>query len=339
MQLSQFIDEVFMQETASEVQGEIWRAEMLERTMDGYRRFQLFKLAQESGLFAWLEEQGAASMHRVIDAMQWSPQYGQALLTALQEEGYIEPAGNRVRAALPSVRHASVRLADMQAAWERLPAMLPAAGTARSASADRNAVWRGTRNASLERDQAAAAVLAWPDIGQARRLLDLGGTGGEVALVLCAACPQLHAEVLVERSARAALQRKLLDAGLEQRIALFERDLDSLDLQGSYDIALALHCFYPFPQAVLQTMETVSAHLRPGGLFVSQHSFEDGRSMAGMGAAERLERRILQSRAPLHYPDAYADRISSAGLQLLRTESATQGDFGNWLHLAQRTAA
>jgi len=74
-------------------------------------------------------------------------------------------------------------------------------------------------------------------------------------------------------------------------------------------------------------------------LLVSLHGFEDGRSMAGLGAAQLLERRIAQSRAPLHYPDAYDDRIVSAGFRLLHTEGCMVGEQGNWLHVAQRCLA
>jgi len=324
-----------MPETARGAISESADAEMLEQTMDGYRRFQVFKLAQEVGLFGWLLEHGAASMHRIVDAMQWSPYYGQALLRSLQEEGYLVAVGNRLHTTLPSALQAGAHLAQAESAWERLPAMLSKAGAARHASTDPDAIWRGTRNADIERDQLASAVLAWPGLEQSRRLLDLGGTEAEAAMALCMACPQLHAEVLVERDRRAAVQRKLLDTALEQRIVLFEHDLDTLDLQGSYDIVLAAHCFYTVPQAVLQVMETVAAHLRAGGLFVSQHSFEDGAGTAGLGAARLLERRIIQSRAPLHYPGAYADRISSAGLRLLRAEAGIEGE-GSWLHVAER---
>ncbi len=324
-----------MQETLRSAVSENANAEILEQTMDGYRRFQVFKVAQESGLFGWLEEHGAASIRRIIDAMQWSPYYGQALLRSLQEEGYLVPVGNRLRTAIPSALFAGAHLAQAESAWERLPAMLSKAGAARHASADPDAVWRATRNAIIERDQLANAVQAWSGLEQSRRLLDLGGTEAESAMALCLACPQLRAEVLVERDRRAAVQRKLLNTALEQRIVLFEHDLDSLDLQGSYDIVLAAHCFYTLPQAVLQVMEMVAAHLRPGGLFVSQHSFEDGAGAADLGAARLLERRMVQARAPLHYPDAYADRISSAGLRLLRAEAGTEGD-GSWLHMAER---
>jgi SAM-dependent methyltransferase len=326
-----------MQETLHDGTKDDTNTAMLERTMDGFRRFQLFKLANESGLFAWLEERGAVSAHRIIDAMHWSPHHGQLLLKALQEEGYLELAGNRLQSVWPSARGATAQLMAAQAAWERLPAML--ALQQPRAAADPEAIWQGTRNAELEREQVASAVLSWAGIGDARRLLDLGGTEAEVAMALCAAYPQLHAEVLIEHGRRAAVQRKLLDVGLEQRITLFERDMTSLDLQGNYDIVLAVHCFYAFPQAVLQTMENLAAHLRPGGFLVSLHSFEDGRSTAGLGAAQLLERCMAQSRAPLHYPDAYADRISSAGFRLLRTEGCMVGEQGSWLHVAQRCAA
>lgn len=312
-------------------------AAVQERTMDGYRRFQLFKLAQESGLFAWLEEHGAAPVLRIVDAMQWPPHHGQLVLKALQEEGYLELTGHRLQIAWPSPKSAAAQLGEVQAAWKRLPGIL--AMRAPRAMADPDAIWHGMRNAGLERDQVAAAALAWSGIGNARRLLDLGGTEAEVAMALCAACPQLHAEVLIEHGRRAVVQRKLLDVGLEQRITLFERDIGSLDLQGNYDVVLAVHCFYAFPQAVLQTMENLAAHVRPGGFFVSLHSFEDGRGAAALGAARLLERRLAQSRAPLHYPDAYADRIVSAGFQLLRTEGCMVGEQGNWLHAAHRCAA
>jgi hypothetical protein len=249
-----------MQEALRDETNDIGNTAMLERTMDGYRRFQLFKLAQQSGLFAWLEEHGAVPAHRIVDAMQWSPCHGQLVLKVLQEEGYLELIGNRLHSTWQSARGIAARLSEAQAAWERLPTLL--AIKEPRAAADPDAIWQGTRNAALERDQVAGAVLTWPGVGDARRLLDLGGTEAEVAVALCAACPQLHAEVLIEHGRRAAVQRKLLDVGLEQRITLFERDIASLDLQGNYDVVLAVHCFYAFPQAVLQTMENLAAHLR-----------------------------------------------------------------------------
>lgn len=319
-------------------------AELLEQAMDGYRRFQLLKTAVDSGLFSWLREHGAASSHRIVDAMRWSGHFGQAVLHAMVEEGWLGAAGNRLQCSLSAeaMQQASHRFAELQTAWERLPALLPAASTAPRAVADRNAAWRGSRNAALEREQVQAAVQSWAGLPAARRLLDLGGTEGQAAMALCATNPQLHAEVLVERGRRAAVQARLIDARLEQRITLSEHEIGMLDLQGTYDVVLALHCFYPLPQAVLQTMETVAFHMQAGGLFVSQHWFEDGRGVAGQGAARLIERRILQSRAPLHYPDAYADRISSAGLHVLRVEGGVAGineEYATWLHVAERAGA
>jgi hypothetical protein len=56
-----------------------------------------------------------------------------------------------------------------------------------------------------------------------------------------------------------------------------------------------------------------------------------------LGAARLLERRNLQARALLRYPDAYVDRIGSAAFQLLLTEGCVDGEQGCWLHVAKRS--
>ncbi len=73
------------------------------------------------------------------------------------------------------------------------------------------------------------------DLASRRRLLDLGGGAGTYSVVFCRAYPQLQA-TLVDRPIAAELARDFVSsAGLEDRIAVLDTDVDERELPSEYD--------------------------------------------------------------------------------------------------------
>ncbi len=307
-------------------------SETVEQALDGYRRFQLLKTAHASGLFSWLDENGPASAHRIVDAMHWSPRHGQLFLDALLEEDFLEQKGNRLQLAIPPIVQRR-QLQELEQGWENFPALLSGSDAGYKNDSELHRLWSG---GEFESAQVISALRARPQERLAGRLIDLGGTDGAICMAICHAFPDMHCDLLVEPERRASLQSAIAQAGHSQRINLLNGNLVECEWLGTYDVVLAAHCFYGQAQAILQVMESIAAHLRGGGLFVSLHGFEEGQQAADANSMVQLERLISGTRLPLHYPLAYADRISSAGMQMLDCHSWPEGEYATCLHVAQR---
>jgi SAM-dependent methyltransferase len=180
------------------------------------------------------------------------------------------------------------------------------------------------------------AVRNWPEFSRANSVLDLGGTGGELAIALCKENLRLRATVLVSPAEVDVLARKVAKAGMVDSITVVQNDVFSLEVDGLYDIVLAVHCLYAFPKRILAAMEKIASLVRQDGLLVTQHWFEEGQEPQWDNCLRELDQRIHHTRRPLRHPDAFADRVTSAGFCWLKGQNLHGHKNGVQLRLAQR---
>lgn len=120
-------------------------------------------------------------------------------------------------------------------------------------------------------DVACELLAAQSEFWQARRLLDLGGGPGVVAMALAQQQPDLQAVVFEYAEAAQVAQQRIVEAGLDARVSTIAGDLLVDDFGSEYDViwcSSVLH-FVPDIPAVVQRLYQA---LRPGGVVVCCHA-------------------------------------------------------------------
>jgi hypothetical protein len=318
--------------------------ELFEQTIDGYRRFHILKAAIDLELFSWLMEFGPASPYHIAESMGLNERYIGPFLQALVDDGFLDQRGTKLALTEAAARlfapgspvkppQLLARLSGPSSNWGRLPALMQSRG---------EQIHRGDDDSHDEPIypgdyyHAERAVRDWPQFALSRRLLDLGGTQGALSIALCKALPSLQATILVAPGESESVRRQVADAGIAEQIQIVEGDLFSVEPGGNYDIVLAVHCLYAFPKRILVAMETIAASVRQHGLLVTQHWFEEGQEPQMQNCVRELDQGIRRLRRPLRHPEAFAERVTSAGFRWLLEPNLHGNKDGVQLRLAQR---
>jgi len=117
------------------------------------------------------------------------------------------------------------------------------------------------------------------DVSASRKLLDVGGGSGGVAIALCQDNPELTATVLDLPSVTPIAEKLIAEAGLSERISVETADILAAPLTGDYDIAVA-RAFLQVLSADDARLATVNiaGALAPGGnLYILGHITADDR--------------------------------------------------------------
>lgn len=197
--------------------------------------------------------------------------------------------------SLDYVGHALLAARHDWELWSRLPEALRTGQRQRARSpfrgdpvAARNLLLSIHRNA---RSRAADILLNHViDLQDRRRMLDLGGGAGTYSVAFCRAHQELHS-TLVDRPIAAAVARDVVaSAGLEDRIAILEYDVDEGELPASYDfiwISNVIHSrSYNANRALL---ERLLSRLEPGGMIaIHDLIMENDRTAPAAGAVLSL---------------------------------------------------
>ena len=110
-----------------------------------------------------------------------------------------------------------------------------------------------------------------PEFPIARRMLDLGGGPGLVAIALARANPLLTGEVFDFARTVTVAADNIRRAGLEQRLDVRGGDLASDPIGEGYDLIWCSSVLHFVPD-MTATLTRIHAALRPGGVLVSAHA-------------------------------------------------------------------
>lgn len=113
-------------------------------------------------------------------------------------------------------------------------------------------------------------------LGAARRMLDLGGGAGTNAIAFCQVYPDLTATIFDLPSTLPVAERRIKDAGMQDRIASLAGDFNRDGLGGCYDLILmsdVLH--YQSFETNAQLVAKAFSHLDSGGRLVIKDRFLD----------------------------------------------------------------
>lgn len=110
-----------------------------------------------------------------------------------------------------------------------------------------------------------------PEFASARRLLDVGGGPGLVAIALAGDNPLLYGEVFDFAPTVAVAAENIRAADLEQRLGVRAGDLATDPLGEGYDLIWCSSVLHFMPD-LDATLRKVHGALRPGGVLVSAHA-------------------------------------------------------------------
>lgn len=110
-----------------------------------------------------------------------------------------------------------------------------------------------------------------PEFPGARRMLDLGGGPGLVAIALARSNPLLCGEVFDFAQTVSVAADNIRQAGLEQRLTVRGGDLAIDPIGEGYDLIWCSSVLHFVPD-LASTLEKIHGALRPGGVLVSAHA-------------------------------------------------------------------
>ncbi|MDZ7937122.1 MAG: methyltransferase [Rhodoferax sp.] len=170
---------------------------------------------------------------------------------------------------LRALRHAATQLGELvQHGTQSAP---PFANGSTSGWAQAARVQIGQEQQAVTVPAALAVLAQVPGLGQARRMLDLGGGPGWVAIALAQRYPELRGVVFDGPPTAEVAAENIHSAGLNARLQAQGGDLVHDPIGGDYDLvwcSSVLH-FVPDIPTVLAKM---LAALRPGGVLVCAHA-------------------------------------------------------------------
>lgn len=168
------------------------------------------------------------------------------------------------------LRQVGVQLSDsLREGMPRLPLPAPAAQQQGWAEAARVQIAQEQRAVTVE--VACELLNRQPEFAQARRMLDLGGGPGLVAIALAERRLELSGVVFEYPAVAEVAQENIRRAGLSGRLSTRGGDLMLDDFGSGYDLIWCSSVLH-FVQDIPAALDRLYAALRPGGLLVCCHA-------------------------------------------------------------------
>lgn len=224
---------------------------------------------------------GPLSAAQLADALGIDPTRTARLLHALAAIGLLTVDGDRFSNA-PEAEHFLVRGRPTyigirhHAYRRRWQSMLQAAESIRTGMAqgrrdyagmtsdERESFYRGTYTEAVA---AGRDLAAQQDFSPHRRLVDVGGGSGGLAIAMAEAWPHLSVTIADLPATIPVAQRYVDEAGVGDRVRVLATDILSGPLSGSYDVAILRGILIVLaPDQVRRALETVNRALEPGGV-------------------------------------------------------------------------
>jgi len=201
---------------------------------------------------------GPGTVEQVAEALGVDSDKLTALMYILAESGLLTVEDGQFSNSLEAnhflVRgHSSYMGAGYQAFAEQWQAVWYTADSIRTGTAQAKVDYSGMSEGELESHYhsfhlgtltTGRRLLAEYDFSSCRRLIDVAGGTGGVAIAIAQACPQLRATVVDLPTVTPITQRLVLDAGVSDRVEVLAVDVVNGTLKGSFDVAV-MSAFIP----------------------------------------------------------------------------------------------
>jgi 2-hydroxy-4-(methylsulfanyl)butanoate S-methyltransferase len=174
-------------------------------------------------------------------------------------------AGQSVRAGTPQVKHDFAAMSDAELA----------------------AFFRGLHAGAVATGRQLAATYGFERF---RKLLDVGGGSGGVAMAACESCPKLKATVIDLPRVAAIAKSIVKEAKLEDRVRVLAGDVRERAPEGRFDAAVLRNLIQVLGRDDAgRTLQNVGGAIDPGGaLFIVGHVLEDSRLAPAAAVAMNL---------------------------------------------------
>lgn len=258
-----------------------WSTERLLQTSGSYWATCALHAGVKLDLFSQLET-GPATAADLARRIGGDPRGVGMLANALVALGLLSKQGQcfantdfagrqLVRSSPDYLGHILMHHHHLMESWSHLDRSVKTGGPLRDASAFADAEWResfllGMFNLA---NQLAPKLVPQMDLGNRRRLLDLGGGPGTWALHFCRQHPQLQAVVFDLPTTRPFAEATIERFELTERVSFAAGDFLLDPLPGDCDIAWLSHILHgEGPEDAARIVALAAAALPPGGLLL-----------------------------------------------------------------------
>lgn len=285
---------------------------------------------------------GPLSAEQIADAIGVGAVKLGALLYALAGTGLLSVKddlfSNSAEADRFLVRGRPTYIGARHSAYSRRwRSMLQVAETIRTGSPQGKLDYRSMSTAELESfyretyTEAAAAgryLIEQQDFSRYRRLVDVGGGSGGLAVAIAQACPGLQVTVADLPSTTPITDRYVADAGATDRVRVVTADIVSAPPPGSYDIAILRGLLIVLtPEQARRTLQNVSQVIEPGGaIYVVGWILDDARYSPDEIAAYNLHFVNSLDQGQLYTEGELRGWLSEAGFVAIERGRVTRAD-------------
>jgi len=306
-------------------------SEQIDRLSSGYREAQVLLTANRLGLFRLLED-GPKTAAEIAKRLQAAKRGIEILCDALvaltllhKKEGKYdnsEAAKACLLASSPSPK--SAMLLHSAKLYERWGKLYQVVKTGQCVTEDQIDPSLGHREEDFARAMADSArgilkptVEALP-LGNAERMLDVGGGPGLYSIEVMRRHPQLRCVILDNKKTLEVAGENAVKAGVRDRLTLMPGDVFEVDLDGPYDFIFMsnlIHSYSPKENASL--VKKCAAALNPGGrLCLKDFFLEKDRTAPVWAALFAVNMLVNTDEGNCHTTDEASSWLAAAGLKV-----------------------
>ncbi len=171
------------------------------------------------------------------------------------------------------------------------------------------------------------------DLSKAKRLIDVGGVAGGLAVGICNACPKMEAIVADLPQVVSFSNQYISEAGLSDRITTMGIDLLDSEIEGSYDVAVLRALIQVMkPENARKTLKNVFQALEPGGqIFILGLILDNSRLSPIVPMAFSLVFINMYEEGGAYTEKQYHDWLKEAGFTDISIELGVTPDGGGFV--------
>jgi predicted O-methyltransferase YrrM len=245
------------------------------------------------------------------------------LLTKAGEVFHNTPESSKyfVEGSPDDARVSSMHIVHLWNRWSTLTECVRAGSAVfQEEMVDRGEDWTRPFIAAMHRNAAERAPLVVKAVGQASRMLDIGGGSGAYSIAFTQANPSLRAEIFDLPTVIPIAQGHINDAGLSDRVSVRAGDLRIDEFGGGYDLAfISAICHMLGPSENRDLLVRAFRALIPGGRIVIQDFILEPDKTAPKSAALFALNMLVGTQNGSSYSAVeYADWLREAGFDEVR---------------------
>lgn len=264
----------------------IFHFHLIDNVIEGYRRYRILLWALESGLADILYADGPQDPAFLIEKLGYQSVLGEFWVRALIETGILEKVDRKVRLCpeiapylvtkSPFYQGDSIRSCS-EGIWGESVQLfknqdVPQKPAGNMSSGFLKVVCQHSMRGEIQEITHFLGQIQ--EFQSSTTLLDIGGGHGMYSISLCQKNPGLSAVILDRADITPFTQEMIEKYQMNDCISVVTGDMN-ISLPGSlYDIVFASHVLYR-TEDLLIMLNRIAEKIKPGGLVISNHKFED----------------------------------------------------------------